>query len=96
MSFLQNCKTFRKLMTNDCIMVPGAFNGMSARIAAENGKHTFHNNNDILLQYSHSRFDYIRNIKAIVGLNLPKLLTINRFQISLHFWCCCHCLNWCS
>ncbi|KAL4446531.1 hypothetical protein ABPG74_005469 [Tetrahymena malaccensis] len=37
MAFLQNCKTFRKLMTNDCIMVPGAFNGMSARIAAENG-----------------------------------------------------------
>lgn len=24
-------------MTNDCIMVPGAFNGMSARLAAENG-----------------------------------------------------------
>lgn len=37
MAFLNNCKTFRKLMTNDCIMVPGAFNGMSARIAAENG-----------------------------------------------------------
>lgn len=35
--FLENCQKFRALMTNDCIMVPGAFNGMSARLAAENG-----------------------------------------------------------
>ncbi len=37
MNFLKNCKNFRTLLTNDCLMVPGAFNGMVGRIAAENG-----------------------------------------------------------
>lgn len=27
-------------MKNDCIMLPGAFNGMSGRLAAENGTQT--------------------------------------------------------
>jgi len=37
MFFVKNCQTFRQLLKNDCIMVPGAFNGMAGRLAAENG-----------------------------------------------------------
>jgi methylisocitrate lyase len=37
MNFIKNCQTFRSLLAQDCLMVPGAFNGMSGRLAAENG-----------------------------------------------------------
>ena len=37
MNLIKNCQLFRKLLKEDCLMVPGAFNGMVGRIAAENG-----------------------------------------------------------
>ena len=35
--FVKNCQTFRNLLSSDCLMVPGCFNGMSGRLATENG-----------------------------------------------------------
>lgn len=35
--FVKRCKLFRDLLKNDCLMLPGAFNGMTARICAEKG-----------------------------------------------------------
>ena len=35
--FVKRCKEFRKLLSTDCLMLPGAFNGMSARLVAEKG-----------------------------------------------------------
>jgi hypothetical protein len=37
MNLITRCKEFRKVLTNDCIMVPGCFNGLIARLAAQHG-----------------------------------------------------------
>jgi methylisocitrate lyase len=42
---LKNCKKFRELLKSDCLMIPGCFNGLAARLAAQHGifsllKHT--------------------------------------------------------
>ena len=31
------CKAFRSLLSSSCVMIPGAFNGLSARLAAQKG-----------------------------------------------------------
>lgn len=36
--FLNNCKKLRTLMKNECVMLPGAFNGQVGRLCAENGE----------------------------------------------------------
>jgi methylisocitrate lyase len=35
--FLSRCKEFRKLLESSCVMLPGAFNGMTGRLIAESG-----------------------------------------------------------
>jgi methylisocitrate lyase len=35
--FTSRCKEFRKLLKSSCLMLPGAFNGMTARLIAEKG-----------------------------------------------------------
>lgn len=37
MRLLQRCKEFRKLLETECVMIPGAFNGLVARSAVLNG-----------------------------------------------------------
>lgn len=37
MNLIARCKEFRKVLSSDCIMVPGCFNGLIARLAAEQG-----------------------------------------------------------
>jgi methylisocitrate lyase len=37
MNLITRCKEFRQLLTNDCIMIPGCFNGLIARLAAQHG-----------------------------------------------------------
>lgn len=35
MNLIARCKEFRQLLANDCIMIPGCFNGLIARLAAQ-------------------------------------------------------------
>lgn len=51
MHFAKNCKNFRELMRKDCVMLPGAFNGMSGRLAAENGNNLLYFRNIITYFY---------------------------------------------
>ena len=37
MNLVKRCQQFRKVLNNDCIMVPGAYNGLVARMAAVHG-----------------------------------------------------------
>jgi methylisocitrate lyase len=37
MNLINRCKQFRKVLTDDCIMVPGAYNGLTARLAVKHG-----------------------------------------------------------
>lgn len=37
MQLLNRARHFRKLLESECVMIPGAFNGMVARIAADQG-----------------------------------------------------------
>lgn len=37
--FIKSCNEFRNLLKSECVMMPGAFNGLVARSCAENGKH---------------------------------------------------------
>ena len=37
MNLIKRCKDFRKALSQDCIMIPGAYNGLTARLAAEHG-----------------------------------------------------------
>jgi methylisocitrate lyase len=37
MQLINRCKEFRRLLTNDCLMVPGCYNGLVARLAAQHG-----------------------------------------------------------
>ena len=37
MKLLARCKEFRKLLESECVMIPGAFNGLVARSAVLNG-----------------------------------------------------------
>ena len=37
MNLIKRCKQFRKILSEDCIMTPGAYNGLTARLAAEHG-----------------------------------------------------------
>ena len=34
---IQTCKTFRHLLSTQCVAIPGAFNGLVARAVADNG-----------------------------------------------------------
>ena len=37
MNLVTRCKEFRRLLSTDCIMIPGCFNGLIARLAASHG-----------------------------------------------------------
>ena len=37
MNHMKRCQEFRKLLSQSCVMVPGAFNGLVARIVAQKG-----------------------------------------------------------
>ena len=37
MHLIAKCKEFRKVLANDCVMTPGCFNGLIARLAALHG-----------------------------------------------------------
>lgn len=37
MNLINRCKEFRRILKEDCIMCPGAFNGLTARLAAQHG-----------------------------------------------------------
>jgi methylisocitrate lyase len=37
MNLINRCKHFRKLLSEDCIMIPGCYNGLTARLAAQHG-----------------------------------------------------------
>lgn len=37
MQLINRCKEFRKLLASDCLMVPGCYNGLVARLAAQHG-----------------------------------------------------------
>jgi methylisocitrate lyase len=37
MNLITRCKEFRHLLATDCLMVPGCFNGLIARLAAQHG-----------------------------------------------------------
>jgi methylisocitrate lyase len=37
MNLIARCKEFRHLLATDCLMVPGCFNGLIARLAAQHG-----------------------------------------------------------
>jgi methylisocitrate lyase len=37
MNLINKCKQFRKLLSSDCIMTPGAYNGLTARLAEQHG-----------------------------------------------------------
>ena len=38
MNLIARCKEFRRLLASDCIMIPGCFNGLIARLASEEGR----------------------------------------------------------
>jgi len=35
MNLLNRCKDFRKLLSSDCLMLPGCYNGLVGRLAAQ-------------------------------------------------------------
>ena len=37
MHLIARCKEFRHLLSTECVMVPGCFNGLIARLAAQHG-----------------------------------------------------------
>lgn len=37
MNLIKRCQQFRKVLNEDCIMTPGAYNGLTARLAAMHG-----------------------------------------------------------
>ena len=37
MNLVKRCQHVRKLLSNDCLMVPGCYNGLVARMAAQHG-----------------------------------------------------------
>lgn len=37
MNLINRCKQFRKILSEDCIMTPGAYNGLTARLAVKHG-----------------------------------------------------------
>lgn len=37
MKLLNRAKEFRRLLESECVMIPGAFNGLVARVAVDNG-----------------------------------------------------------
>jgi len=37
MNHIKRCENFRKLLSSSCVMVPGAFNGLVARVVAQKG-----------------------------------------------------------
>lgn len=37
MNHIKRCEGFRKLLSSSCVMVPGAFNGLVARVVAQKG-----------------------------------------------------------
>jgi len=37
MNLVNQCRTFRKLLATECLMVPGCYNGLVARLAAAHG-----------------------------------------------------------
>lgn len=37
MNLIKRCKAFRKAMSEDCVMIPGCYNGLTARMAAIHG-----------------------------------------------------------
>lgn len=37
MNLIKRCKQFRKVLSEDCIMTPGTYNGLTARLAAQHG-----------------------------------------------------------
>ena len=37
MNLIKRCQQFRKILASDCVMTPGAYNGLTARLAAIHG-----------------------------------------------------------
>ena len=37
MNHIKRCQEFRKLLSQSCLMIPGAFNGLAARLVAQKG-----------------------------------------------------------
>jgi len=37
MNLVKRCQNFRKLLSSDCLMIPGCYNGLVARLAAQHG-----------------------------------------------------------
>lgn len=37
MNLINRCRQFRKILSEDCVMTPGAYNGLTARLAVKHG-----------------------------------------------------------